>query len=90
MVIVLFCLFVPVYPQHMEVLRGQIEATAAGLHHSHIWDLHHSLWQCQLLNPLSEARDQTCILMDTSWVLNLLSQNRTFVYTFIALGITKV
>ena len=23
-------------------------------------------WQCQILNPPSEARDQTCVLMDTS------------------------
>ena len=30
--------------------------------------LHHSSWQCQILNPLSEARDQTCVFMDTSWV----------------------
>ena len=46
--------------------RGLIEATAAGLHHSHttpdlsrVCDLHHSSWQRQVLNPLSEARDQT-------------------------------
>ena len=39
-------------------------------------DLHHSLWQRRILNPLSEARDRTCILMDTSWVLNWLSHNR--------------
>ena len=25
----------------------------------HICDLHHSSWQCQILNPLIEARDQT-------------------------------
>ena len=31
---------------------------------SHICDLHHSSWQCWILNSLSEARDQTCILMD--------------------------
>ena len=41
-----------------------------------ICDLHHSLWQCQVLNPLSEARDQTHILIDTSHVLNQLSNNR--------------
>ena len=38
--------------------------------------LHRSLQQHQILNPLSEARDQACILMDTSRVLNLLSHNR--------------
>ena len=32
---------------------------------SHVCDLWHSLWQHQMLNPLSEARDWTCILMDT-------------------------
>ena len=25
-----------------------------------------SLWHCQILNPLSEARDRTCILTDTT------------------------
>ena len=30
---------------------------------SRIWDLHHSSRQCQILNPLSEARDQTRNLM---------------------------
>ena len=35
---------------------------------SHICDLHHSSWQCQLLNPLNEARGQTQILMDTGLV----------------------
>ena len=33
-----------------------------------ICDLHHSSRQHQILNPLSKARDQTCILMDTSQV----------------------
>ena len=33
---------------------------------SHICNLHHSLQQCQILNPLSEAWDPTLILMDTS------------------------
>ena len=53
--------------------RSQIRATAAGLHHSHsnagsklcLWPISQ---QCQILNPLSEARDRTCILMDTSWI----------------------
>ena len=25
-------------------------------------------WQCQILNPMSEARDQTCVLMDDSQI----------------------
>ena len=53
--------------------RGRMGAAASGLHHSHsnagsshICNLHHSSLQHQVLNPLSEARDRTCILMDTS------------------------
>ena len=30
--------------------------------------LHRSSWQCQILNPLSKARDRTCNLMDPSQV----------------------
>ena len=41
-----------------------------------ICDLHCSLWQRWILKPLREARDRTCILMDTSQVLNVLSHNR--------------
>ena len=37
---------------------------------SHIFDLHHSSPQRQILNPLNEARDQTRILVDASWVLS--------------------
>ena len=33
-----------------------------------VFDLHHTSWQCWILNPLSEARDQTHILMMLSWV----------------------
>ena len=43
---------------------------------SRVCDLHHSSWQRQILNPLSEARDRTCVLMDTSRLLNPLSHNR--------------
>ena len=35
---------------------------------SHTCNLHHSSRQCQIPDPLSEARDQTCILMDASQV----------------------
>ena len=34
---------------------------------SHVCNLHYCSPQCQILNPLSEAGDQTCVLMDTSW-----------------------
>ena len=54
---------------------GRIGAAATILHHSHsnmgsncICSLHHSSWQCRILNPLKEARDGIHILMDTSWV----------------------
>ena len=32
---------------------------------SHVFDLHHSLWQRWILNQMSEPRDRTHILMDT-------------------------
>ena len=35
---------------------------------SHICNLRHSSWQCQIFNPLSQARDQTCVLMDASQI----------------------
>ena len=35
---------------------------------SRVCDLHLSSQQCHILNQLSEARDQTCILMDTSQI----------------------
>ena len=30
---------------------------------SQVFDLYHSSWECQILDPLSEARDQTHNLM---------------------------
>ena len=55
--------------------RDWIRTAAAGHSHSHsnwdpshVCDLYHRSRQRQILNPLSEARDQTCILMDTSWI----------------------
>ena len=43
--------------------RDRIGAVAAGPHHSHAGS-----WQCWILNPLSEARDRTCVLMDPSQI----------------------
>ena len=40
-----------------------------------IYGLHHSSRQQRILNPQSEARDRTCIFMDTSWVRFQLSHN---------------
>ena len=42
---------------------------------SRICNLHHSSRKRQILNPLSKARDQTHIFMDTSGILNPLSHH---------------
>ena len=42
-------------------MLAYIMATAM-LDLSLVCDLHHSLWQHRILNPLSEARDQTRVL----------------------------
>ena len=49
---------------------------------SHVCDLCHSSWQCQILNLLSKARDQTHILMDNSGVLNTEVQWELFLRLF--------
>ena len=73
--IFIFYFFLGPHLWHMEVPRlgikldMQLPASAtASWDLSHICDLHHSSWQCQIPDPLSKARDQTCILMDTSWI----------------------
>ena len=55
--------------------RGWTWALAAGLHLSHsnsrsncVCDPHHSSWQCLIPNPLRQARNRTCILLDTSQI----------------------
>ena len=61
----------------MEVLGPGVEselwllayATAIAMQDlSHVCDLYHSSWQHQILNPLSEARDQTLNLTVPSWI----------------------
>ena len=42
---------------------------------SHIFDLCLSLWQCQILNPLSKAWDQTASSWTLCWVPNPLRHN---------------
>ena len=73
-----FLIFLGLHPWHMEVPRLRVEselqlpvyATATATRDpSHIFNLlHHSALQHQIPNPLSEARDQTRILIDTSRV----------------------
>ena len=68
----------------MEVLRLGVElelqlpaytTVTAMRDPSHICDLPHHLRQRWILDPLSEARDQTHILIDTSQVFNPPSHN---------------
>ena len=77
-----FCLFVCLFFRAAPAAHGdsqaggQIRATAASLHCSHsnsgskpcLRPTYHSSWQCQILNPLSEARDPTHNVMVTSWI----------------------
>ena len=88
----LFCFLGP-HPWHMEVprLRVKLElqlpayATATATSDtSRVFNLYHSSWQCRILNPLNEARDQTHILMDPRQVHQPLSHkgnSLTFFFT---------
>ena len=76
--------FLGPHPRHVEVPRLRVKSelqlpaytTAPAMRDpSHICDPHHSSQQCHILNPLSETRDQTHVLMDPGRVLNPLSHN---------------
>ena len=63
--------------------RGRIGAAVTSLHHSHSSARSEphlqptpSLQQCWILSPMSRARDQTHLFMDTSWLLNQQNHNR--------------
>ena len=100
-----FFFFLWLHPWHMEVHRPgaaselQLLATAtasAMRDPSCVCDLHHSSWQCRFPNSLSEARDWTRILMNTSlicfsnndfkkkWISNLMGRNSGEIYFFLA------
>ena len=70
----IFFVFSGPYPQHMEVprlgvqLELQLPAHATATAMPDPSDLHHSSWQHQILNPLSEGRDWTHDLMVTSQI----------------------
>ena len=57
---------------------------------SHVSNLHHSSGQRQILNPLSEARDWTLILMETSWILNPLSHHGNSSVIFLYQGLADI
>ena len=61
----------------MEVSRLEVESELQLLAYttatatpdpSHVCDVHHSSRQHWILNPLSKARDQTCVLIDTDHI----------------------
>ena len=73
----LFVVFLGLHLWHMEVCRLGIQSELQPLVYaratatrdlSHVCHLYHSSQQHQILNPLSEARDQTLVLMDPSQV----------------------
>ena len=73
----LFIFFLGPLPQHMEIPRLGVELelqlpaytrATAMWDLCHVCDLHRSSRQRWILNPLSEARDRTHILMDPRWV----------------------
>ena len=72
----MFCLFRAAAMTHGgSQAKGQIGAAATALITGTVTpdlsctcDLHHCSQQCQILNPLNKARDQTCILMHTSQI----------------------
>ena len=72
-----FFFFLGLRLRHMEVpslgFKSELQlpayTTATGTQDpSCVCDLHRSSWQHRILNPLSKARAQTCILMDSSQV----------------------
>ena len=67
--------FFVLYLWHMDVprlgVKLEVQLSAYGtdtgtLDLGHVCDLCHSLQQCQILNPLSKARDGTHIIMDST------------------------
>ena len=72
-----FVLFLGPHLWHMEVPRLGVQSelqppacttATATQEPSHFCDLHHSSGPRSILNPLSEARDRTRVLMVPSWV----------------------
>ena len=73
----IYLVFLGPHLWHMEVPRLGAESELQLLAYttatempdpSHVCKLHHSSRQRQIPDPLSEARDQTCILMDAGQI----------------------
>ena len=92
-----FLFFLGLYPQHMKVPRLWVKSELQLLAYtraiaiqdpSHIFDLHHSSWQHQILNPLREARDRSCNLMVPRRIHFCCATMETPLHTFFKLLIT--
>ena len=70
---------VPPLGVKLELQLPAYTTAIAMLDPSCICDLHCSLWQRQIFNLLREASGQTCTLMNTGGVLNLLNHSRNSV-----------
>ena len=97
--ICLYFVFLGPHQRHMEVRRLGIElelqlpaftTAIATWDPSCVCSLHHSSQQCRILNLLSQARDQTCILMDTSRVCYRWATTDTPTYDFFGKDLEKV
>ena len=89
-----FC-FLGLHLPHMEVPRRGVKselqlpacATATATRElSCVCNLHHSSWQCWILNPLSEARDWTHILVHNIRVCDPLSHNGNSLFALLKKG----
>ena len=81
-----FCLFrVTLLAYRSSQARGRIRAPAAVHSHSssgssHVCNLHHSSRQCRILNPLSEAKKLTQVLMDASQLITTEPQQELLIF----------
>ena len=71
----IFLVFLGLHPWHMEIPRLGVKSelqplayATAMLDLNCVCDLHHSAWQLSILNPLSKARDQICVLVVTGQI----------------------
>ena len=59
---------VPMLGVELELQLPAYTTAMATLDLSYIYDPCYNLRQCWILNPLSEAKDQTCVFMDASQI----------------------